>query len=845
MQIPLKTALGNLANWPRFFVWRLTDWNGKKFETKRPWNGAHIFDAKVLCLANALMTYDDAVAALQAISAAQTTDKVVFSLGWYVMPDAGYWFLDIDGNTQGASAQRAWSVLGHQGVFFEFSSSGNGVHFIGRGQLPPHQCRNGDLPSGIELYSKERGICFGLSGMAVGSADVGAMPPPEWVIEDDKAPVLELVGGTRMPEWVGPEDDDELIKRMLARQDDRARFNPQLPSLQKLWAGDTTGYPGESEADRALATHLAWWTGCDADRIIRLMWRSGLVRDKWHEHRTYLAITTRTAIADHMRKPERTCYKQPLPKLTLALPVIVPAPVVEAPPTEPHRGVGAGCEIVSKAGNSDELKAAAGRIVAMGPWDAPDLETLAQRLQRKSKELGSSWPLALCRRMIDGTAPDSETFGAPEWLDEWAFIATQNKYCHIAGDFDAMGKEALHVALYHKSELPIKSNGDKEEAAKMLNMWGVQVVSDLGYNPRGELTFYEGGRKLLNKFHNSMPEPVVGGSAEAIEIYKQHLWNLCNHNQEHFNYLLRFMAHIVQFPGKPVRWATLLIGAHGTGKTAFTTPLALALGKRNVKIGSAKGVNNGGGFMDWVASEQCLGIISDFHVSGHEKYSNRDAIKPVISDDVVSITRKGKVDMTYNNYASYIMSTNQREPVPMEPTERRWFVLMTTWLDGLVTRSAEATEYFKRLEWATKHALTPGQWREWFMSIEVGELPATAPITAGFRAIVGNSVNEASQAIAECVEGFDVVTTNKITDALRGLDGAPSTRALTKAMNALGFDYYDAHRLKIEGGNKTGVYVRSAKINIATTTWEEIRAKAQDFIGVKNAHLFARIDPAI
>lgn len=863
MQIPLFTALGNIANIPRFFVWRLTDWTGKKFDTKLPWTGTGSFDARAACLGNQLMSLADAVAHLNSCNAnAQAHER--FSLGWYVMPDAGYWFLDIDNAvtwdaagapTFNATAAQAWNHLSPHGVFFEYSSSGHGMHFVGRGALPPHMTTGSKLPAGVELYSKERGICFGMSGYAMGNADAQAMPPAEWIV----APLtLSEATGKRLEHWRGTEDDDELIQQML-REKQGGKLLLGQATIQQLWAGDISNTAGASEADAALAAKLAWWTGNDAPRMQRLMFRSGLVREKWtsDSHRNYIPTTIRNACALN----GANCYVRPAPRLAPLLPVLPsPAPaesaadplanIYAAAPAEPnaqHRGSAAAMDLITRAGNSDELKENAKRIAAMGPWDAADMETLAQRLKRKSAELNSSWPLPLCRKLICGGITDAmDELGVPDWLDDWAFIATQNKYCHIAADFDCMGRDALMVSLYNKPEIPTKANGEKEDAQKMLNMWGVQVVSDMGYRPTTQdLTYREHGRVLLNKFCNSMPTPEAGGDPAAIQIYMRHLWNVADQHQENYEYLLRFLGHIAQRPGVLIRWALLMIGAHGTGKTMMAAPLMAAIGSRNVKLGSSRGVNNGGGFMDWVASEQMLGVISDFGVSGMEKYATVDAIKPVISDDRVSITRKGKTDIVYTNYASYIFSSNQREPLPMSPTERRYFVLTTTWLDALTsdpTRKAESDAYYAELKRAVD-ALTPGQWLTFFQSIPVGDLPAVAPKTGAFAAIVGNSISEAAQALRECVDGFDIVTTNKLTDALRGIDGAPSRKALSKAMNDLGFDYYAKQRLTLHG-IKVGIYARSAKVALATVDWEWLKTQAIEFNRIKDTQMFANPHPA-
>jgi primase-polymerase (primpol)-like protein len=91
------------------------------------------------------------------------------------------------------------------------------------------------------------------------------------------------------PEWRGPADDQELIRRMMA-----SHSNPfsNKANVQDLWTCNTEvlarTYPSatgdafdRSSADMALASHLAFWTGKDCARIERLMRMSALKRDKY------------------------------------------------------------------------------------------------------------------------------------------------------------------------------------------------------------------------------------------------------------------------------------------------------------------------------------------------------------------------------------------------------------------------------------------------------------------------------------------------------------------------------------------------------------------------------------
>jgi putative DNA primase/helicase len=88
------------------------------------------------------------------------------------------------------------------------------------------------------------------------------------------------------------DDDEELLARAHAATNGAA--------FDRLWHGDCSGYPSQSEADLALCGMLAAWTRGDAARVDRLFRASGLMRPKWDERRgerTYGARTIEYALA--------------------------------------------------------------------------------------------------------------------------------------------------------------------------------------------------------------------------------------------------------------------------------------------------------------------------------------------------------------------------------------------------------------------------------------------------------------------------------------------------------------------------------------------------------------------
>jgi hypothetical protein len=208
-----------------------------------------------------------------------------------------YWFLDLDN----CRTPAGWSPLAAEmcqtfaGVYVEVSHSETGLHLIGSGYPPPHACRS---PDGMEFYSSGR-FCALTGTHAQGSAqrDCTALLPalvtryfPPTAASGSLAVLTAEWTDGPCAAWSGPEDDDELIGRMLASTTAAAAFGAKA-SPRALWTADVVAlgkaFPDgqrdydASAADAALARHLAFWTGRDCERIRRLMERSALAREKW------------------------------------------------------------------------------------------------------------------------------------------------------------------------------------------------------------------------------------------------------------------------------------------------------------------------------------------------------------------------------------------------------------------------------------------------------------------------------------------------------------------------------------------------------------------------------------
>lgn len=173
--------------------------------------------------------------------------------------------------------------------YAEWSQSGHGIHVIVKGALPPY----GRKKAGYEMY--DEGRFFITTGKQI--------PGTPDTIEDRQNILLDIhyqIFGNTEPSKHTPQapiiptniDDKTLLDKM---------FNSKHGAIiHDLWNGNLSKFSndanaGHSEADLALCSHLAFWTGGDASRIDSFFRRSGLMREKWNRD-DYRSLTINKAL---------------------------------------------------------------------------------------------------------------------------------------------------------------------------------------------------------------------------------------------------------------------------------------------------------------------------------------------------------------------------------------------------------------------------------------------------------------------------------------------------------------------------------------------------------------------
>lgn len=249
------------------------------------------------------LTYDQAKS---------NSDKV----GFVLTANDPYFCVDLDDSfVDGAWSQHCINVSSwFPGAYQEVSFSGTGLHIFGicNGELPQHRKKSRPGEPKIELYTTGRFMAFSENG-ATGNYNIDLTDNLkrfiEAVLPPDNITTTDTDYDKPDPEWLGPENDDELIKKMLSSRKSAAALINGRASIHDLWDNVAPvlaeTYPDKSRpydcsaADLALMTHLAFWTGKHLPRMIKLARMSALSREKWDMPRVkdYLTETAKFAIA--------------------------------------------------------------------------------------------------------------------------------------------------------------------------------------------------------------------------------------------------------------------------------------------------------------------------------------------------------------------------------------------------------------------------------------------------------------------------------------------------------------------------------------------------------------------
>lgn len=444
-------------------------------------------------------------------------------------------------------------------------------------------------------------------------------------------------------------------------------------------------------------------------------------------------------------------------------------------------------------------------------------------------------------------AYEMDTRKMPDWCSEFvydtsddSFVNMVTKECLTVSGFNATYDR---LALTKKDRLEGRAKPAHRAAELALNTYRIPVVGGRMYLPGESEIFTFNGVKHVNLYREDLvpevPERLRPVDKKNIKIVRAHVANLLP-NEEEQQLFIDWFAWITQNPGKLVRWAILLQGVPGDGKSFFGEMMRVVLGYCNVRSIDANALESD--FQDW-SQGSCLICVEEVKMHGVDSYDILNRNKTRITNRFISVNPKGKKEREIVNTGNQFLTSNYINSIPITDDDRRYCVLNTRFHSAAEYRRFrdENPGYYEALFQAIEDS-GPAL-RKWLLDWEVSDTfpaGAIAPITKGRAKMIAASRPQFLRDMDEVVKQGefetvteDLVSVTELADVLIGQDSdMPVRNKLHFIMTQNGytelgrFKYLDRlHRfwskrpeLFLDGGhasfNKITKYLKARRLEI-------------------------------
>jgi primase-polymerase (primpol)-like protein len=605
-----------------------------------------------------------------------------YGVGFLFTANDPFFFLDIDKCLQ---PDNTWSPIAMDlmgrlnGAAIEVSQSGKGLHIFGTGAMPDHSNKN--IPLNIELYTEGRFVA--LTGInAIGNAALDCTEGINNVITNyfpkREADVSEWTT-IAVPEYTGPEDDEELIKKACEATGASSIFGGKA-SFTDLFLANvdalSTAYPDTegiraydgSSADAALAQHLAFWTGKNCERIERIMRLSALVRDKW-EREDYLIRTITRACG-----MQTAVYSKGGAVDTTLADSLGAVKLRAASDAQRNYAESIRSRKLQEVAHDTELAKRLAHIPSARTWidhenlSAVEIAAMITPIKSASDPLGdtSTGPKIVSGYQYLAADQQLEYFKGCVYVQESHRVLTPKGVLLKTDQFNA---------TYGGYIFQLDESGDKVTR----KAWEAFTESQIIRYPKAESSCFrpdltpgaiidQDGHKLVNTY-----VPVVTESVEGdITPFLTHLNKLLPVKMDR-EILLSYMAACVQYKGIKFQWTPLVQGTEGNGKTLLTRCVAYAIGDRYTHFPPANEISEK--FNEWLFGKLFIGV-EDVYVADHKR-EVIEVLKPMITNNKLAKRAMQQSQVTADLCANFMLNSNYKEAIRKSQSDRRFAVFYT------------------------------------------------------------------------------------------------------------------------------------------------------------------------
>lgn len=182
---------------------------------------------------------------------------------------------------------------------------------------------------------------------------------------------------------------------------------------------------------------------------------------------------------------------------------------------------------------------------------------------------------------------------------------------------------------------------------------------------------------IFNLWRPFAMENIVGDynyKKSELEFILHHIKILCNHDETIYNYFIKWIAQMIQYPHIKTIMPTFISG-EGSGKGTLFKLFGKMLGEEKIFETTNPSRDVWGEFNGLMSN--CF-LVNLNEISKKDTVAADGLIKGLITDNALTINQKGIDPYTIKSYHRFITTTNKEEPLKSSKGDRRNLIIRSS-----------------------------------------------------------------------------------------------------------------------------------------------------------------------
>lgn len=254
-----------------------------------------------------------------------------------------------------------------------------------------------------------------------------------------------------------------------------------------------------------------------------------------------------------------------------------------------------------------------------------------------------------------------------------AYYSMKNQFeievAHINNPATFIRNHDQEIVLLNRTQLDHIYKHLKIDESSFLERW-VNDEHKRNYESMVFLPGLEPPPDRLNIFCGFPFEAKEGKVDRFLELIDM----VCNHQKDAVEYMLDWMAHLLQKPYDKHGVSIIVQGLKGSGKDSPFDKFGELLGKMFFNTGTPE--HDVFSSFNGMMKHNLLVKMEEGNFQTNK--NNEPKLKSMITAKKLAVQEKNKDQINYDNYSRFIITTNDEIPIHITPDERRWFLVKTS-----------------------------------------------------------------------------------------------------------------------------------------------------------------------